>query len=154
MFVSINSQSELASTYRYMSSRKSVFVLTALYEPFGLAPIEAMSTGLPVAVTKYGGPSKVLKENDEEFGVLLDVHNVNNISEGINRLFDNYQYYKEQGTKRVLSKYTWNVTAKMYLQAISEVVSNQHNVQVELPLYFKSKDLNDLDTNFITKRYE
>ncbi len=154
MFMSINSQYELASTYRYMASRKSVFVLTALYEPFGLAPIEAMSAGLPVAVTKYGGPSKVLCENNKEFGVLLDVHDINNISEGINRLFDNYQYFKEQGSKRVLSKYTWNVTAKIYLKAIKEVVSNPYNVNVEVPLYFKSKDLNDLDTNFIIKRYE
>ena len=31
--------------------------LTALYEPFGLAPLEAMAAGLPAVVSKFVGPS-------------------------------------------------------------------------------------------------
>ncbi|MCL7454734.1 MAG: glycosyltransferase, partial [Anaerolineae bacterium] len=59
---SLNSQQELASAYRYLSKRRSVFALTALYEPFGLAPLEAMAAGLPAIVTQNGGPSESLYE--------------------------------------------------------------------------------------------
>ncbi len=154
VFMSINSQKELADTYRYMAEKKSVFCLTALYEPFGLAPIEAMSTGLPVAVTMYGGPSEVLKEGNEEFGVLLDVHDLDEISKGLNKLFDNYDFYQKQGTKRVLSKYTWTATAKTYLKGITEVLNHEINGKVELPLYFKSLNVDDLDKNFIINKYK
>jgi glycosyltransferase involved in cell wall biosynthesis len=33
-----------------------------LYEPFGLATIEAMSCGVPVVVTENGGGSEILSE--------------------------------------------------------------------------------------------
>ena len=118
---SINGQGQLAACYRELAKRKSVFCLTAVYEPFGLAPIEAMSTGLPVAVTKYGGPSEVLFENNEEYGVLLDVFNTVDISKGILEVFNNYDYYKKQGMYRVESKYTWDSTAKNYISGILDI---------------------------------
>ena len=111
-FISINSQKELASFYRFMANKGSIFTLTALYEPFGLAPIEAMSAGLPVAVTKYGGPSEVLKEGDLQYGVLLDIIDQKDIVKGLHEVFDHYQNYKHMGSKRVLEKYTWNATRR------------------------------------------
>ncbi|GIR85223.1 MAG: hypothetical protein CM15mP85_18470 [Rhodobacterales bacterium] len=54
-FLNIGSQLELAATYRYFAQRGSVFALTSLYEPFGLAPLEAAATGLVPVVTKNGG---------------------------------------------------------------------------------------------------
>jgi sucrose-phosphate synthase len=154
MFMSINSQQELADTYRYMAKRGSVFSLTALYEPFGLAPIEAMSTGLPVAVTMYGGPSDVLQEGNSEFGVLLDVHDTKNIAMGLHKVFDNYEFYQKQGFKRVMDKYTWTATAKRYIEAIIDKCSKRHQVKVELPEYFLSKKEVDLDQSFIKKIYK
>ncbi len=153
-FMSINSQKELADTYRYIAKNKGVFTLTALYEPFGLAPIEAMSTGLPVAVTKYGGPSEVLAESGEQFGVLLDVHDEHHISEGMLQLFKHYSLYQKQGKKRVLSKYTWRATAKMYVRAIEDSIKNKVPSEVEIPSYFITKKKDDLDHNFILDVYE
>jgi len=124
MFISIASQSELANTYRYMVSKKSIFTLTALYEPFGLAPIEAMSTGLPAVVTKYGGPSEVLEENSEKYGVLIDPFDIDDIAKGIIEVFKNYDFYQKQGMKRVLEKYTWKTTAKKYVSAIKVVLES------------------------------
>ena len=60
-FLNISSQLELASTYRYFARRGSVFALTSLYEPFGLAPIEAAATGLVPVVTKNGGPADIFQ---------------------------------------------------------------------------------------------
>ncbi|AIO19375.1 Mannosylfructose-phosphate synthase [Candidatus Izimaplasma bacterium HR1] len=152
MFISINSQFELADTYRYMSKLKSVFSLTALYEPFGLAPIEAMCAGLPVAVTKYGGPAEVLEENGKEFGVLLDVLDIDDIVSGLLKLFSSYEYYQEQGSKRVISKYTWGATAKKYCDSIEKVLKNYKNIKVDIPAYFYSKSKHDLNKNFIKSK--
>ena len=153
-FMSINSQKELADAYRYIAKNKGVFTLTALYEPFGLAPIEAMSTGLPVAVTKYGGPSEVLTEDGEQFGVLLDVHDEYQISEGMMQLFKHYSLYQKQGKKRVLSKYTWKATAKMYISAIEDSIKNKVPSEVEIPKYFITKNKDDLNQNFIRNVYK
>ena len=154
MFMSINSQGELADTYRYMAQQGSVFSLTALYEPFGLAPIEAMSTGLPVAVTQYGGPSEVLFDGTNEYGVLLDVHDTTAISSGLHKVFDQYDFYQKQGYKRVMEHYTWAATAKRYIEAIFNKLSMRHQVKVELPECFLQKGDVDMDGSFIKNRYK
>jgi len=146
-FMSINSQTELADTYRYMTKRKSIFTLTALYEPFGLAPIEAMSTGLPAVVTKYGGPSDVLFEDGIEFGVLVDAFDELDISNGLLKVLDNYEFYKTQGMKRVREKYTWEATAKKYLNAISNVEENDKEVFINE--YFTEPTQKHLDKTFL-----
>ena len=150
-FISINSQLELADIYRYLSLQKSLFALTALYEPFGLAPIEAMSAGLPVAVTKYGGPSDVLFENGEEFGVLVDAFDIDDIAKGILKLMNNYEYYKSQGTKRVLSKYTWKSTAIEYVKGIEEALKNYHKQEVIFDEYFINPNKMLIDSDFLKK---
>ena len=152
MFISINSQFELADTYRYMAKHNSIFSLTALYEPFGLAPIEAMNTGLPVAVTKYGGPSEVLIDNGEKFGVLLDVLDTDNIIEGLLELFRNYKFYQKQGYKRVQSKYTWNATAKMYSDSINECLKRKNDKKIDIPDYFYSHKTSSLDILYIKNK--
>ena len=146
-FMSINSQTELADTYRYMTKRKSIFTLTALYEPFGLAPIEAMSTGLPAVVTKYGGPSDVLFEHGEEFGVLVDVFDELDISKGLLKVLENYEFYKAQGMKRVKEKYTWETTAKKYLDAILNVEEKDNEVIINE--FFEKPSQKHLDKNFL-----
>ena len=153
-FMSINSQTELAETYRFMSNRKSIFALTSLYEPFGLAPIEAMSAGLPVVVTKYGGPMDILKENNEEFGVLVDVFDTKDIGKGILKVINNYDYYLYQGKKRVLSKYTWNTTAKIYLKNIKESLKNIKNEEIKINAYFINPIDNEINNLEIKKLLE
>jgi len=122
----INGQGQLAACYRELARRKSIFSLTAVYEPFGLAPIEAMSCGLPVAVTKYGGPSEVLYEDGVKYGILIDVFDLEDISKGILEVFCNYEFYKDKGMYRVQSKYTWDSTARKYVQAIKEAIENDN----------------------------
>ncbi|WP_368359526.1 glycosyltransferase [Marinitoga lauensis] len=53
-------QEELASAYRYFVRKRSIFVLPAFYEPFGLAPIEAAAVGLAVVATKNGAQLSLL----------------------------------------------------------------------------------------------
>jgi sucrose-phosphate synthase len=152
-FVSLNSQKELANTYRFVAKKGGLFTLTALYEPFGLAPIEAMACGLPVAVTKYGGPSDVLKEGETLFGALLDVHDHHSIAEGLITVLKNHKHYSQMGYQRVMDRYTWNATAKKYLDAINAVFKQEQSKnEVFLPKWTLHTDQKP-DFEFIKREY-
>ncbi len=47
--------------YRLIADLKGVFVQPALFEAFGLTVLEAMSSGLPVFATQFGGPSEIIR---------------------------------------------------------------------------------------------
>ena len=83
----LNSQEELAACYRYLSrSRRGIFALTSVYEPFGLAPLEAMAAGLPAVVTRNGGPQESLQDNGGAYGVLVDPEDPGDIARGLLKL--------------------------------------------------------------------
>ena len=118
----VRGQRALAAAYRHLAGRRSVFALTALYEPFGLAPLEAMASGLPAVVTKFGGPSESMREGDEEYGILVDPTDPEDVGGGLHTLTSNpetWEHYANAGYGRVLARYTWERTAEGYLQAIS-----------------------------------
>jgi sucrose-phosphate synthase len=121
------SQESLAATYRFMRQRRSVFALTALYEPFGLAPLEAAAAGLPVVATQNGGPSESLREGDTEYAVLVDPEDPADIARGLERLLcdeKEWEYFAQAGQQRVVSTYTWECTAKYYLTLIEQIVAS------------------------------
>ena len=136
----LNSQAELAAAYRHLAARRSVFALTALYEPFGLAPLEAMSCGLPAVVTRNGGPCESLREGDREFGVLVDPDDPADIAGGLLRVLASAQTWDQfhrAGMERILSRYTWDRTADGYLGVIRDLVrSTASNAGVPIPAYF------------------
>jgi len=116
-FLNIGSQAELAATYRYFAARKSVFVLTAIYEPFGLAPIEAAACGLACVATKNGGPSEIFADGS---GILVDPFDHDDIAAGMLRAVDEYDELSSRSAARVRQKYTWDQTAAAYLAVIQE----------------------------------
>ena len=147
---SVGSQASLAATYRLLASRRSVFALTALYEPFGLAPLEAAAAGLPVVVTKNGGPSESLREGNEEYGVLVDPADPADIALGLERLLcnaDEWDKFAERGQKRVLSRYTWDRTAEGYLTQLEKIIaaSKADPASERLPIhpYFCDEDFDN-----------
>ncbi|MEN8908177.1 MAG: glycosyltransferase [Clostridiales bacterium] len=125
-FIDIGSQQSLAVLYKYLSRRKSIFALTSLYEPFGLAPLEAMACGNPAVVTKNGGPQEIFVENNEKFGRLVDPFDHLDIANGLLEVLSDWDYYKSQAVKRVLSKYTWESTAKMYLAEMEKKIKTPY----------------------------
>jgi hypothetical protein len=81
-----------------------------------------MAAGLPAVVTKNGGPSESLREGDEEYGVLVDPGDPEEVAAGLYSLAgnaDRWRRYAEAGYGRVLAKYTWERTAEGYLDAMS-----------------------------------
>lgn len=152
-FINITSQEYLASAYRYFQKRRSIFTLTALYEPFGLAPIEAMAAGLPVAVTKYGGPSEVLFDDNQTYGVLLDVKNTDQMIKGYLDVFEQYDRYKHLGLQRVNQKYNWLSTAQTYVDAIQSTLSHPINLDIQIPTYFTNPRHNINELSIIQSHY-
>ncbi len=134
----LTNQDELAIGYRYLAGLRSVFALTALYEPFGLAPLEAMACGLPVVVTKLGGPSESLREGDEEFGLLVDPTLPEEVGAALYSLVaskDRWDFFAEAGYQRVLSRYTWQRTAEGYLRLIRHFVDEPASRAKKLPIH-------------------
>jgi len=133
----LNSQAELASAYRVLAERRSVFILSALYEPFGLAPLEAMSCGLPAVVTDKGGPSESMVEGSTSFGVLVDPQDPHAIAEGLISVLASqatWQRYQRAGMQRVVDNYTWERTAEGYLEVFKGLLKRQETAPGTLPI--------------------
>jgi sucrose-phosphate synthase len=148
---SLASQHELAAAYRHLGARRSVFALTALYEPFGLAPLEAMAAGLPAVATRNGGPSESLYDGatGREFGVLVDPANPADIAAGLLRLVgpdDEWEVFQVAGRDRVLSRYTWERTAAGYLEVMERMLAGR----LPIPAYFTDpRPENDLAVAYL-----
>jgi sucrose-phosphate synthase len=148
----LQGQPALAAAYRLLAERGSVFALTAHYEPFGLAPLEAAAAGLPVVVTQNGGPSESLREGEVEYGVLVDPADVEDIARGLERVLgeeEMWEQFARRGRQRVLDRYTWERTAGNYLRVIEDIAAAPEARRAEklLPIhrYFRdSKPENDI----------
>lgn len=144
---SLDNQFALAAAYRFFAGRRSLFALTALYEPFGLAPLEAAAAGLPVVVTKNGGPSESFREGDREFGVLVDPTDPDDIAKGLERILCNpeeWEKFAESGKRRVCSRYTWASTAEGYLNQIEKILASPpepSQKRLPIPAYFYEPEL-------------
>jgi glycosyltransferase involved in cell wall biosynthesis len=106
------SSKELPAIY----AMAKVFCYPSFAEGFGLPPLEAMASGVPV-VTSNTTSMPVVCGNAALF---IDPHNPNDIAEKINELLKNNNLY-EQKVKEGLTRsaqYTWKRTAEGIIKAI------------------------------------
>ena len=129
-FLNIPSQRALAATYRAVAARGGVFALTAFYEPFGLAPIEAAACGLACVATRNGGPSEVFEDGS---GILVDPADPNDIASGLIQALDDQEALSRRARQRVLTTYTWRRTAENYLSVIGEAAEMSRRPAAEVP---------------------
>jgi Glycosyltransferase len=141
----LRGQPALAAAYRYFARQHSVFALTALYEPFGLAPLEAAVAGLPLVVTRNGGPAESLREGKKEFAVLVDPEDPADIARGLEHLIlsaDAWSTFARKGRLRVLHRYTWSHTARGYERILREILRAPHARRafplLPIPAYFRA----------------
>ncbi|MCG6872573.1 MAG: glycosyltransferase [Gammaproteobacteria bacterium] len=130
-FFNIQSQRDLAAAYRFFARRGSVFALTSFYEPFGLAPIEAAACGLAVVATRNGGPSEIF---DDGSAVLVDPEDATSIAAGLADALARADDLGIRGKHRVLSRYTWDQTAREYLLTMEDNLARERPLLPVAPL--------------------
>jgi len=121
LFINAGSQRQLATAYRFFAARGSVFVLPSLYEPFGLAPIEAAACGLAVVATRHGGPSEVF---DGDTGVLVEPERPGHMAAGMLEALDRQHELAARAGEMVRRCYTWSSTANGYLGVAEALVAS------------------------------
>lgn len=159
----LEGQAELAAAYRHLAKRRSLFCLPAFHEPFGLAPLEAMAAGLPAVVTKFGGPSESLHEAGQDFGVLIDPNDPEDVAAGLMQVLGSpasWQRYSEAGRGRILARYTWERTAAGYAAVLTRLIQTDQTTvdsrrRLPIPAYFVEPSAsNDFTTADLAAMYE
>ena len=80
----------------------SIFVLTSVYEPFGLVMPEAMSCGIPVVAFDCPyGPSEIITDGKD--GFLIDCYNVEAFADKLCLLMENETLRKQMGQNAIQS---------------------------------------------------
>ncbi len=103
--------------YRWVADRGGAFVQPALFEAFGLTVIEAMSCGVPIFATCFGGPLEIVEHGVSGFHI--DPNHGDEASDLIADFFercaDEPAYWHEiskGAVDRVASRYTWKLYAR------------------------------------------
>ncbi|MBW2495336.1 MAG: sucrose synthase, partial [Deltaproteobacteria bacterium] len=110
-------RSLVGELYRRVADGRGVFVKPALFEAYGLTVIEAMSSGLPVFATCYGGPSEVIEHGVSGFHIDPQRGDAAaaEIADFFERCAAEPEYWLEisQGAlERVRLRYTWELYAQ------------------------------------------
>ncbi len=107
-------------------AQAEVAVVPSLYEGFSLPAIEAMACGVPL-VTTTGGALPEVVGKDGESALLVAPNDPSALSHAIVELLENRELRASLGAagrKRVLGRYTWQVTAKgtaeQYVELLKE----------------------------------
>ncbi len=96
-----------------------VFVYPSFFEGFGFPPLEAMACGIPVVCSNKTS----LPEIVGDAGMLVDPYLPGEIAEATKLVLEEDDFKKiliERGKKRVL-KFTWEKTAKEFLEVIEKL---------------------------------
>lgn len=103
--------------YRVVADTGGAFIQPALFEAFGLTVVEAMSCGLPVFATRFGGPLEIIQ--DGKSGFHIDPNHGEKSVEKISGFFDRCQedpgYWdniSRNSIDRVEERYTWKLYSR------------------------------------------
>ncbi|MBI4049194.1 MAG: glycosyltransferase family 4 protein [Candidatus Doudnabacteria bacterium] len=94
-------------------SGASVFTLPALYEGFGIPPLEAMACGVPVVVSNVSSLPEVVGDA----GILVDPNSVDSIAEGLLKGLTDKEFKASMVQKGLeqAAKFSWEETARKTL---------------------------------------
>lgn len=114
-------ENEVSIIYRYAAEKRGVFVNLALHENFGLTIIESASSGLPVVVTKNGGPSEIIPTCQN--GELVNPLDEDEIKKSLRNILTNenlWKYYSNNGAINIQKHYSWLSHVNQYVGLVNE----------------------------------
>ena len=107
---------ELSYVYR----RARTLLFPSIVESFGFPVLEAMSCGLPVITSDFGGPSEIGSGNS---ALLVDPYNANSISKVMEKIAfdDNLREKLIQSGRKRAEEFSWDKAADGLLKVINSL---------------------------------
>ncbi len=127
-FVSGVSDERIVELY----AEAEIAVVPSLYEGFSLPAVEAMAAGVPLVATTGGALPEVVG-NDGTTAALVPPGDAGALAETILDLFDDptrRDTLGAAGRARVLSLYTWKITAEKTAEQYREVIDMATNIEM------------------------
>jgi sucrose synthase len=112
---------EAGEVYRLVADKRGVFVQPGLFEGFGLTVLEAMISGVPVFVTRYGGPLEIVVNNVSGFHIdpVDEEESAQKILDFVRKVQDDealWKKFSENAIKRVNERYNWGLYAEKLIR--------------------------------------
>jgi glycosyltransferase involved in cell wall biosynthesis len=110
-------------TLKQLYSSATLFAFPSLYEGFGLPPLEAMATGIPVVTSAVSSLPEVVGDA----AMIVNPENVFDIARGLREVLvdDALRARLIQGGKRQVAQFSWRRTAEQTLEVYLEVAKKR-----------------------------
>lgn len=112
IFTGYVSDSELPSLYRQCHT----FVYVSLYEGFGLPPLEALASGVPVVVSNNSSLPEVISH----YGIYVSPQDIQSIAQGLDSALYNPLKYCKSDYHNYAATFNWDSSASAYLSIINK----------------------------------
>lgn len=109
---------EVKNPYKYLKNN-DLFILSSIYEPFGLVIVEAMTLGIPVLACENHATSELIQN---EYNGYITENSTMGIYDGMKYLINNKKEINKY--KKNLKKYNYN--NDKIIKQIEEVLSNEN----------------------------
>jgi len=101
-------------------AKANFLILNSHYETFGVAPLEALSVGVPIIVTDCGGPSEYFKE---DMGLLIPKNNLDALIDAIRKMSAEYNKYSSKALKQhVIDNFNPNLIGNKFIEIYNEIL--------------------------------
>ncbi len=144
-----HSPSDVPELYRWVCSKRGVFINPALTEPFGLTLLEAGATGLPIIATHDGGPRDIIANCEN--GLLIDPLDSDAIERALTRVLtepERWQEWSQNGIDGTRKHYSWSNHVARYLRDVGDII--QHAATPALVSTPRARRLPEFDRLIVT----
>lgn len=106
-------------------SRTDFLIVNSYFETFSVVTAEAMAMGVPVIITKCGGPEEYVQE---DMGKSVEINNEKELENAIIYMMENHQSYnKEKLQNYANSKFNSEIVGKQFLEIYQKILSSKYS---------------------------